>query len=129
LPGAADGFASLVVHDLNTPKLTQQHVNFLRSLLHGESFAVIARKSSTASGLRGDLVRDEFQGKSKAARRLNLAVQHLLGGDPREALSPLFPCHQHLDRRPDVVGFVNGRQLVVIELKKPATPSRGRLRR
>lgn len=85
LPGAVDGGASLVVHDLNTPKLTQQHANFLRSLLLGESLAVIARKSSTANGLRGDLVRDEFQGKSKAARRLNFAVQHLLSGDPREA--------------------------------------------
>lgn len=85
LPGAVDGLASLVVHDLNTPKLTQQHANFLRSLLHGESLAVIARKSATSNGLRGELVRDEFQGKSKAARRLNLAVQHLLGGDPREA--------------------------------------------
>ncbi len=85
LPGAVDGFASIVIHDLNTPKLTQEHANFLRSLLHGESLAVIARKSSTANGLRGDLFRDEFQGKSKAARRLNLAVQHLLGGDPREA--------------------------------------------
>lgn len=85
LPGAVDGFASLVVHDLNTPKLTQQHAIFLSSLLHGKSFAVIARRSSTANGLRGALVRDEFQGKSKAARRLNLAVQYLLGGDPREA--------------------------------------------
>jgi len=85
LPGAVDGFASLVVHDLNTPKLTQQHANYMRSLLHGQSLAVIARRSSTANGLRGELVRDEFQGKSKAARRLNLGVQHLLGGDPREA--------------------------------------------
>ncbi len=85
MPTADDGFASLVVHDLNTPKLTHQHAIFLSSLLHGESFAVIARKSSTANGLRGDIVRDEFHGKSKAARRLNLAVQHLLGGDPRQA--------------------------------------------
>ena len=85
LPQAALGSASLVVHALNTPNLTPPQANSLRNLLHGQSLAVVARKTSTSKGLRGTDVRDEFQGKSKAARRLNLAVQHLLGGEPREA--------------------------------------------
>jgi DNA helicase II / ATP-dependent DNA helicase PcrA len=85
LPLAPLGSACLVVHDLNSPTLTPPQVNFVRGLLHGRSLAVVARKTSTANGLKGADVRDEFQGKSKAARRLNLAVQHLLGGEPREA--------------------------------------------
>ncbi len=85
LPNAVDGFASVVVHDLGSSNLSPQHASFLRSLLQGTSLAVIARRSSTANGLKGNLVRDEFYGKSKAARHLNVAVQHLFGGDPREA--------------------------------------------
>jgi len=85
LPQAALGSASLMVHDLAAPNLTPGQANSVRSLLHGCSLAVIARKTSTANGLKGADVRDEFQGKSKAARRLNLAVQHLVGGEPREA--------------------------------------------
>lgn len=85
LPGAVDGFATLVVHDVDSSKLTPHLASFLRSLRQGTSFAVIARRSSTANALKGNLIRDEFQGKSKAARRLNAAVQRLLGGEPREA--------------------------------------------
>jgi DNA helicase-2/ATP-dependent DNA helicase PcrA len=85
LPNAANGSASIVVHNLNRPELTLQQVNFMRGLLQGASLAVISRKTSTATGIKGEIIRDEFQGKSKAARRINVALQHFLGGDPREA--------------------------------------------
>jgi len=47
--------------------------------------AVITRTSATAKGLKGDTIRDEFCGKSKSARRINIAVQRMLNREPREA--------------------------------------------
>ena len=85
LPTAPMGSASLIVHALDNSRLNVKQAQSIRSMLLGTSFAVIARKGATIGGLRGLLVRDEFQGKSKAARHINIAVQHLVNGEPREA--------------------------------------------
>ena len=78
---ALDGELVLVVHTLATPRLLPPQATFLRNQLRGDKFAVISRKLATAASLRGNLIRDEFQGKSSAARKINLAVQHMGNGD------------------------------------------------
>jgi hypothetical protein len=85
LSTAAAGSACLIVHTLDNSRLSVKQAHTIRGMLQGSSFAVIARKGATAGGLRGLLVRDEFQGKSKAARHINMAVQYLVNGEPREA--------------------------------------------
>ena len=85
LPTAAVGSACLIVHALDNSRLSVKQAQAIHGMLQGSSFAVIARKGTTTGGLRGLLVRDEFQGKSKAARHINIAVQYLVNGEPREA--------------------------------------------
>lgn len=85
VPMAAQGVTTLLVHSLNDSKLTPAQAKCIRDMLQGPELAVITRKSATARALRGMTVRDEFKGKSSAGRRINLAVQRLLNGEPREA--------------------------------------------
>jgi len=85
LPGAVQGSVMLLVHSLADTKLTQTQAKIIRDLQLGAELAVITRKTATARALRGTVVRDEFKGKSGAARKVNIAVQRLLSGEPREA--------------------------------------------
>ncbi len=85
LPSADNGKATILVHNLDEPRFNPLQAQHVISLLNGVSLAVISRKSSTVRLLKGEHIRDEFKGKSKSARRINLAVQHLLNGEPRDA--------------------------------------------
>lgn len=82
---AEEGKATLLVHSLADAQLTPGQVQHIMGLISGSSFAAIARTSAVAKSLRGVTIRDEFCGKSKSARRINMAVQYLLNGSPREA--------------------------------------------
>lgn len=85
LATAAQGATTLLVHSLNDSKLTPAQAKSIRDMLQGADLAIITRKTVTARAMRGTNVRDEFKGKSSAGRRINLAVQRLLNGEPREA--------------------------------------------
>lgn len=82
---ATDGIATLVVHDLDKPKLSPGQAAFIKGLQAGETFALVARRSAVVNGLRGEQYRDEFAGKSSSGRQLNLAVEKFLNGAAREA--------------------------------------------
>jgi len=82
---AKEGKTTLLVHSLNEARLTPGQVQHIAGLISGTSLAVITRTSAAAKALKGDTIRDEFCGKSKSARRINIAVQHMLNGAPREA--------------------------------------------
>lgn len=60
-------------------------MEFLKSLKIGSSLAILSRRTKTACGLKGEIVKDEFRGVSKAARRVHRALQLLINGEPREA--------------------------------------------
>ena len=82
---AVDGALAIVVHHLDKPKLLPLQSKFLRELVHGASLAVIARKGKTAAGLRAEALRDDFCGKSTAARQISQAVERMLNRQPQEA--------------------------------------------
>ncbi len=85
LPNAAEGKATLLVHALNNAQLTLAQAQHIAGMTIGGSLAVISRTTATVRALKGEVVRDEFRGKSKSGRRINLAVQHMLNREPREA--------------------------------------------
>ena len=119
LPQAAEGQATLLVHSLDDACLNPEQAKTIRALLVGLELAIIARKTATARALSGETVRDEFAGKSKAARRLNLAVQHLRNGEPREAA-------QLVERELSRVIFDDDRAGVEVRQKKGITPAKWR---
>jgi DNA helicase-2/ATP-dependent DNA helicase PcrA len=85
LAEAKDGKATLLVHALNEVRLTPAQAQHIAAMIVGTSLAVITRTTAAAKGLKGDTIRDEFCGKSKYARRINIAVQRMLNREPREA--------------------------------------------
>ncbi|MEY2485634.1 MAG: ATP-dependent helicase UvrD/PcrA [Verrucomicrobiota bacterium] len=82
---AKEGRTTLLVHALTEGRLTPGQVQHIAGLISGTSLAVITRTSAAVRALKGDIIRDEFCGKSKSARRINIAVQQMLNGAPREA--------------------------------------------
>jgi DNA helicase-2/ATP-dependent DNA helicase PcrA len=119
LPEAIEGRATLLVHALDEARLNPTQAKALRDLLVGVKLAVISRKTATARALSGETMRDEFSGKSKAARRLNLAVQHLCNGEPREAT-------QLVERELSRVIFEDDRAGAEVRQKKGITPTKWR---
>lgn len=83
--GAVDGTATLVIHNLDKPKLSPAQVTFLKNVQVGATIAVIARRAKTVGDLRAERLRDDFAGKSSAGRQLNLAVEKLRNNAPQEA--------------------------------------------
>lgn len=85
LADAKCGKATLLIHALNEVRITPAQAQHIAGLMVGTSLAVITRTTAAARGLKGDTIRDEFRGKSKSARRINIAVQRMLNREPREA--------------------------------------------
>lgn len=82
---APQGTTTLVVHNLDQPKLSPAQAKFLKNLQPAAKFALIARRSRTASELKAQKFRNNFAGKSSAGRQLSLAVEKLRNNAVQDA--------------------------------------------